>query len=63
MRRQAITNYLLSQSINPNDPVDVVDDELLTLLIDNLQEVSDGKLQPFAPVICKALQNWVDGNK
>ena len=63
IRRQAIINYLLSQSINPNDPVDVVDDELLTVLIDDLQQVSDGKLQPFAPVISKALQNWVDGNK
>ena len=61
MRKQAIANFLFTQSTNIDDLIE--DDELLTLLIDNLQQVSDGKLQPFAPVISKALQNWVDGNK
>ena len=61
MRKQAIANFLFTQSTNIDDLIE--DDELLTLLIDDLQQVSDGKLQPFAPVISKALQNWVDGNK
>ncbi|ENU26828.1 hypothetical protein [Acinetobacter modestus] len=61
MRKQAIANFLFTQSINIDDLIE--DDELLTLLIDDLHQVSDGKLQPFAPVISKALQNWVDGNK
>lgn len=61
MRKQAIANFLFTQSINIDDLIE--DDELLTLLINDLQQVSDGKLQPFSPVISKALQNWVDGNK
>ncbi|EJB8411822.1 TIGR02646 family protein [Acinetobacter baumannii] len=61
MRKKVIANFLFSQSTNIDDLIE--DDELLTLLIDDLQQLSDGKLQPFAPVISKALQNWVDGNK
>jgi hypothetical protein len=61
MRKQAIANFLFTQSTNIDDLIE--DDELLTLLIDDLQQLSDGKLQPFAPVISRALQNWVDGNK
>ncbi|MCH7334662.1 hypothetical protein [Acinetobacter modestus] len=63
IRNQAIMNYLVSQGINPNDPVEVLDDDLLSLLIEDLQQVTDGKLQPFAPIITKALKNWIDGNK
>lgn len=61
MRRQAIANFLFSQSTDIDDLIE--DDELLTLLVDDLKQLPDGKLQPFAPVIGKALQNWVDGNK
>ncbi len=62
MRQQAINNFLMSQSIDSND-VEVVDDELLTLLVDDLQLPVDGKLQPFAPIIIKALEKWVQGNR
>ena len=63
IRNQAIMNYLFSQGVDPNDPVEVVDDDLLSLLIEDLQQATEGKLQPFAPIITKALKNWIDGNK
>ena len=62
MRQQAISNFLLSQSIDGHD-VEAVDDELLALLIDDLKQPVNGKLQPFAPIIIKALENWIQGNK
>ncbi|MCU4332039.1 hypothetical protein [Acinetobacter pittii] len=61
MRKHAIANFLFSQSTSIDDLIE--DDELLTLLIEDLKQLTDGKLQSFAPIISKALQNWVDGNK
>lgn len=62
IRRYAIANFLFS--LGDTDKNDLIeDDELLTLLIDDLKQLTDGKLQPFAPVISKALENWVNGNK
>lgn len=61
LRKQAIENYLIAESVDSND-VTVVDDELLALLIDDLQQIKNGKLQPFAPIIIKALKNWIQGN-
>ncbi len=61
IRKQAIANFLFSQSTTIDDLVE--DDELLTLLVEDLQQITEGKLQPFAPIITKALKNWIDGNK
>lgn len=61
IRKQAIANFLFSQSTTIDDLVE--DDELLTLLVEDLQQTTEGKLQPFAPIITKALKNWIDGNK
>ena len=61
IRKQAIAYFLFSQSTTTNDLIE--DDELLTLLVEDLQQITEGKLQPFAPIISKALKNWIDGNK
>ena len=61
IRKQAIANFLFSQSTTIDDLIE--DDELLTLLVEDLQQKTEGKLQPFAPIITKALKNWIDGNK
>lgn len=63
MRKQAIASFLFTQNIDPNDPIDIEDDELLKLLIEELKDAPHGKLTPFAPVIINALKTWVDGNK
>ncbi|EXR21366.1 hypothetical protein QMJ91_02280 [Acinetobacter baumannii] len=59
IRKQVIANFLFIQGTDKENLIE--DDELLTLLIDDLKQLTDGKLQPFAPVISKALQNWVNG--
>lgn len=61
IRKQVIANFLFIQGTDIENLIE--DDELLTLLIDDLKQLTDGKLQPFAPVISKALQNWIDGNR
>lgn len=61
IRKQAIAYFLFSQNTTTNDLIE--DDELLTLLVEDLQQITEGKLQPFAPIISKALKNWIDGNK
>lgn len=61
-RKQAISNFLLSESIDSND-ISVIDDEYLAMLVESLQQPVDGKLQPFAPIIVKALENWIQGNR
>lgn len=63
MRRQAISSFLFTQSIDPDEPVDIEDDELLKLLIEELKDAPNGRLTPFAPVIINALKTWIDGNK
>lgn len=61
MRRQAISNFLFNQGTDSNDLIE--DEELLALLIYDLKNLSDNKFQPFAPIIIKALQHWINGNK
>lgn len=58
MRRQAIANFLFSQGAGGDEPIE--DDELLNLLIEDLKRLTDHSLEPFAPVIIKALQSWME---
>lgn len=62
LRKQAIEIYLNDESID-GKTITTNDNETLTLFIKGLSQPTNGKLEPFAPVIINALKNWIDGNK
>ena len=56
-RKQLVSALLFSNGIDPVAPVE--DDELLQMLIDDLSQPINGKLQAYAPVVVNILRNWI----
>ncbi|MFF7061664.1 TIGR02646 family protein [Pseudomonas sp. NPDC008258] len=56
-RKQLSHTLMRTDGLDPYSPLE--DDELLESLIDELNTPEDGKLQPFAPVVCNILRGWL----
>ncbi|MCG6341261.1 TIGR02646 family protein [Vibrio fluvialis] len=56
-RKQFIQSILLTNGVDPDDGLD--DDELIDLVIDDISEPKDGKLDPFSPVAINVLRQWI----
>ena len=48
---------LINSGLEPHDLVE--DDDLLNLVIDDLSQPINGKLQAYAPVVVNILKNWL----
>jgi uncharacterized protein (TIGR02646 family) len=59
-RKQLVYVLLLENYINPSKGLE--DEELLALLIDELTQPQQGKLEPFAPVVINILRSWLQSN-
>jgi uncharacterized protein (TIGR02646 family) len=59
-RKQLVSALLLANYINPSDGLE--DEELLLLLIGELAQPQQGKLEPFAPVVINILRSWLQSN-
>lgn len=57
-KRKTLSHALMAvDGLDPYSPFE--DDELLQSLIDDLSKPVDGKLQPFAPVVCNIIREWL----
>jgi hypothetical protein len=56
-RKQLSNSLLLTNSINPDEGLE--DEELLTMLIDELAQPHQDQLEPFAPVVINILRSWL----
>jgi uncharacterized protein (TIGR02646 family) len=56
-RKQLAYALLFANYINPSEGLE--DEELLVLLIDELAQPQQGKLEPFAPVVINILRSWL----
>ena len=56
-RKQLSHNLLWMNGINPNEGLE--DGDLLQVVIADLLNPKDGKLEPFAPVVANILRNWI----
>ncbi|MFJ4157330.1 TIGR02646 family protein [Pseudomonas sp. NPDC089752] len=56
-RKQLSHALMVCNGLDPESPLE--DDDLLTMLIDDLNLPIDGKLQPFAPVVANILRGWL----
>ncbi|QPT39042.1 hypothetical protein [Oligella ureolytica] len=56
-RKQLISALLINSGLEPHDLVE--DDDLLNLVIDDLSQPINGKLQAYAPVVVNILKNWL----
>ncbi|MBA6110246.1 TIGR02646 family protein [Pseudomonas asiatica] len=56
-RKQLSHALMRTDGLDPYSPLE--DDELLESLIDELNTPINGKLQPFAPVVCNILRGWL----
>lgn len=56
-RKQLTHALMLVDGLDPYSPLE--DDELLESLIEDLSTPINGKLQPFAPVVCNILRGWM----
>jgi uncharacterized protein (TIGR02646 family) len=59
-RKQLVYALLLENYINPSEGLE--DEELLVLLIDELAQPQQGRLEPFAPVVINILRSWLQSN-
>lgn len=56
-RRVLAQATLQTEDLGPSSSIE--DDELLQLLIDDLSQPTQGRLQPYAPVMVNILKNWL----
>lgn len=56
-RKQFAHSLLWAQGVDPAEGLE--DDELLHLMLNELSNPKDGKLDPFAPVVVNILQQWL----
>lgn len=56
-RKQAFLAILMLNGLDASEGL--CDEDILAVLIDDLNQVQNGKLIPFAPVISKMLQEWM----
>jgi uncharacterized protein (TIGR02646 family) len=56
-RKQLVASILLTNGIDPKDGLD--DDELIEMVIEDISDSSEGKLEAFAPVVVNVLKSWV----
>ncbi len=57
-RKRVFESILLINQLEKCD-LELVDDDLLAVLKSDLETVHDGKLEPYAPVIVKMLEQWL----
>jgi hypothetical protein len=56
-RKQLSNTLLFTNCINPEEGLD--DEELLKILIDELAQPQQDRLEPFAPVVINILRSWL----
>jgi uncharacterized protein (TIGR02646 family) len=56
-RKQFVTSILLTNGVDPLDGLD--DNELIELVINDISNPVNGKLEAFAPVVVNILNSWV----
>ncbi|MEG4291656.1 TIGR02646 family protein [Microcoleus sp. C2C3] len=56
-RRQLSNTLLWTNGIDPNE--DLEDEELLRMLISDLSQPQQGKMEPFTPVVINILRSWL----
>lgn len=56
-RRQFVQALLLGGGIDPDDVID--DSDLIQMVIDDLAQPQDGRLEAFAPIVVNVLRQWV----
>lgn len=56
-RRQLSMALFTTNGLDAYSPLE--DDDLLQLLIDELQQTNNGKLDPFSPVVINILRSWL----
>lgn len=56
-RRQFVQALLLGDGIDPDDVID--DSDLIQMVIDDLAQPKNGKLEAFAPIAINVLRQWV----
>jgi uncharacterized protein (TIGR02646 family) len=56
-RKQLSNTLLLTNGINPDEGLE--DEELLKMLINDLAQHHQDRLEPFAPVVINILHNWL----
>lgn len=56
-RKQLVSTLLFGSGLDPAEPVE--DDDLLRMVINDLSQPVDGKLQAYAPVVVNILKNWI----
>ena len=58
-RKQLSNALLLTNGVDPNEGLELEDEELLKLLIVELAHPQHGLLEPFAPVVINILRSWL----
>jgi hypothetical protein len=56
-RRQLSNTLLWTNGIDPNEGLE--DEELLEMLISDLSQPQQGKMEPFTPVVINILKSWL----
>jgi len=57
-KRKQLSNFLLLiNGVDPNQGLE--DEELLKMLIDELLQPQQGRMEPFTPVVVNILRNWL----
>ncbi len=56
-RKQLSNTLLLKDGIDPEAGLE--DEELLKILIDELAQPQQNRLEPFAPVVINILRSWI----
>lgn len=57
-RKLAFHNVLLVNELDQNE-TEIVEDELLEILKSDLEQIKDGHLAPFATVVSKMIDSWL----
>lgn len=56
-RKQLVSSLLMVNGVDPDDGLE--DDELINLVIADIQQPKDGKLEAYAPVVVNILSQWL----
>lgn len=56
-RRELSRSIFMSSGLDPASPLE--DDELLQMVIDDLSDPKEGRLQSFAPVVVNIIRGWL----
>ena len=56
-RKQLVSSLLMVNGVDPDDGLE--DDELINLVIADIQQPKDGKLEAYAPVVVNILNQWL----